>query len=184
MNLAFKHVIAVVFLTLNFVAPVVAGSLEDGVAAFDRGNYATATMLLLPLAHQGDAKAQNIIGTMYYEGQSFPVRNDVAAKWYLKSAKQGYRPSQATLGKMYFGGFGVPQNDAKAIKWWRKAATQGDSSSQDSLGIMYEKGSSVPMNLILAYKWHSLSAMRDLNYKLVAKDQLDGIAQRMTPAQI
>jgi uncharacterized membrane protein YhaH (DUF805 family) len=50
----------VVALCLAFVSAtaVTAGQYEDGVAAMRRGDYATATRLLVPLANQGDARAQ------------------------------------------------------------------------------------------------------------------------------
>lgn len=43
----------------------VAGPLEDGVAAYDRKDYATALRLLRPLADQGIAMAQFELGTIY-----------------------------------------------------------------------------------------------------------------------
>ena len=126
MKLAFNYAIAAVILLLGFVAPVIAGPLEDGVSAFGRGDYAAAEAILRQLADQGGAEAQYYLGSMYYEGHEVPRRYIVAAQWYRKAAKQGYRDAQAALGEMYFGGYGVPQNDAMAIVWWRKAADQGD----------------------------------------------------------
>jgi TPR repeat protein len=184
MKRTINYAIAAIVLLLSFVAPVAAEPLEDGVAAFGRGDYATAMVLLRPLAYQGNAQAQDALATMYYEGQGVPERHAVAAQWYRKAAKQGYPDAQATLGGMYFVGHGVPQNDAKAIHWWRKAAAQGDLSAQNSLGVMYEKGTGVPMNLAFAYKWYSLAAQGDPNYKLLANGELDRIAHLMTPAQI
>ena len=161
MKLTFKHVIVTIFLMSSFVAPAAAGPLEDGVTAFVRGNYEAAMLDLLPLAYQGDAKAQNYLGDIYYEGLGVPRRDDLAAQWYLKAAKQGYRESQTALGTLYFDGSGVPQSYRKAIQWWRKAAVQGGPRAQNSLGTLYEKGVGVPMNLILAYKWYSLSEIQD-----------------------
>src|SRR6476659_8327251 len=47
----------------------VAGPLEDGEAAFKRGDYATALRLWRPLANQGDARAQYYLGAIYANGQ-------------------------------------------------------------------------------------------------------------------
>jgi TPR repeat protein len=184
MKLAINYAIAAIILLFSFVLPVTAGPLEDGVAAFDRGDYSTAEAILRPLADHGGAEAQYFLGSMYYEGHEVPRRHVVAAQWYRKAAKQGYRSAQAALGEMYFGGYGVPQSNAKAMHWWRKAADQGDSGAQNSLGIMYEKGSGVPVNLVHAYKWYSLAFTGDPNYKLATKSELDRIALLMTPAQI
>jgi TPR repeat protein len=168
MKLAINYAIAAVILLLSFVAPVTAGPLEDGVAAFVRGDYGAAMLDFLPLAYQGDAIAQNYLGDIYYEGLGVPRRDDLAAQWYLKAAKQGYRESQTALGTMYFDGFGVPQSYPKAIQWWRKAAVQGGSRAQNSLGalqVVQFIGNTGP-------------------YKSAVKAQLDRITQLMTPAQI
>jgi uncharacterized protein len=50
----------------------VAGPLEDGEAAYQRGDYATAYRLELPLAQQGNADAQAMLGEMYGNGEGVP----------------------------------------------------------------------------------------------------------------
>src|SRR5271167_4477511 len=184
MKLSLKHAIVTIFLMSSFVAPAAGEPLGDGVAAFVRGDYGAAMLNFLPLAYQGDAKAQNYLGDIYYEGLGVPRRDDLAAQWYLKAAKQGFRKSQTALGTLYFGGSGVPQSYPKAIQWWRKAAVQGGPRAQNSLGTLYEKGIGAPMNLVLAYKWYSLSAIQDPAYESAVKAQLDRITQLMTPAQV
>src|ERR1019366_2315963 len=60
--------VAVVLLALSFASPVAAGSLEDGEAAYNSGDYATALRLIRPLADQGLAAAQTNLGAMYDGG--------------------------------------------------------------------------------------------------------------------
>jgi hypothetical protein len=43
---------------LGFAPQAVANPFNDGVAAYDRGDYVTALRLLRPLADRGDADAQ------------------------------------------------------------------------------------------------------------------------------
>ena len=53
------------FLALAIMAlavPARAGPLEDGKAAYERKDYATALRLLRPLAERGDARAQGGLG--------------------------------------------------------------------------------------------------------------------------
>ncbi len=57
MKLAFKHTF-VAILVMSLAAPVAAGPGQDAMAAYARGDYATALRLLRPLADQGDAQAQ------------------------------------------------------------------------------------------------------------------------------
>jgi TPR repeat protein len=47
----------------------IAGPLEDGVAAAERGDYATALHLIRPLAKRGDAAAQFALGGMFDTGK-------------------------------------------------------------------------------------------------------------------
>jgi hypothetical protein len=59
-----------VALVLCLAAPVAAGPFENGVAAAERGDYATALWHLL--ADQGAAEAQTNLGKMYKLGKGVP----------------------------------------------------------------------------------------------------------------
>ena len=120
-----------------------AGPLEDAVAAYQRGDYATALSRWHRLAEQGDAEAQFHLGVMYESGQG-GLRNDAEAiKWYRKAAEQGDAVAQFNLGIMYAKGEGVSQNDAEAAQWYRLAADHGLAGAQFNLGMMYAEGQGV-----------------------------------------
>ncbi len=59
------------------------------IEALERGDYATAFKISLPLAEQGNADAQSILGEMYDDGQGFAQDYAEAVKWYRKAAEQG-----------------------------------------------------------------------------------------------
>jgi TPR repeat protein len=63
--------LAAVVLVLS-VAPVAAGPFEDGLDAASRGDYATAILLWRPLADQGNAIVQTMLGTMYIGTKGVP----------------------------------------------------------------------------------------------------------------
>src|ERR1019366_8139089 len=63
-----------------------AGSFQDGVAARERGDYATALQLLRPLAEQGDANAQYDLGVMYGLGQRINQDYLRAHMWFNLAA--------------------------------------------------------------------------------------------------
>ena len=111
-------------LSLSLAAPVVAGPLEEGVAAAKRGNYARAMRLLRPLADQGDASAQYDLGLMYAKGQGVPQDYAEAVKWFRKAADQGDPSAQYDLGVLYAEGQGVSQDYVQAHKWITLAADQ------------------------------------------------------------
>ena len=91
---------------------------EDGLAAYQHGDYAAALRLLRPLAGQGNPQAQAYLGFMYIEGRGVPQDDAEAVKWLRLSAEQGYAEAQSNLGVMYAEGQGVPQDLEQALKWF------------------------------------------------------------------
>ncbi len=67
--------------TLGLTAPAWAG-VDEGVAAYKRGDYATALREFRPLAERGDAKAQYGLGVMYLNGQGVPQDSAEVVKWH------------------------------------------------------------------------------------------------------
>ena len=74
-----------------------AGPWEDGMAAYNRGDYMPAIRLFRPLAEQGNAKAQNVLGVMYRKGEGV-ARNSVRAfLWFNRAAARGDARAKAEL---------------------------------------------------------------------------------------
>ncbi|BDV00460.1 hypothetical protein TDMWS_05450 [Thermodesulfomicrobium sp. WS] len=142
---------------VSLTPPALAG-FDEGLAAYDRGDYATALKEWRPLAEQGHAGAQNKLGVMYAKGQGVSKDDAEALKWFRKAAEQGYAAAQGALGFMYGDGRGVPQDYAEAVKWYRKAAEQGDTKAQNNLGAMYKNGRGVPQDYAEAVKWYRKAA--------------------------
>jgi TPR repeat protein len=162
MKLTLKHVVVGILL-LSFGAPVVAGSPEhDAIAAYRRGDYATALRLYRPLAYQGDALSQSILGTMFSYGQGVPQDYAEAMKWFRKSADQGNFDGEYYLGFFYAKGQGVTQDYAEANKWFRKSAAQGNLDAQSILGFNYASGRGVSQNMVEALKWSILAASQTI----------------------
>ena len=106
------------------------GDKEKGIAAYDSGDYATALREWTPLAEQGNADAQFMVGTMYEKGDGVPQDSQIAVKWYSLAAQQGHDPAQTNLGTMYRKGDGVPQDYEIAVKWYTLSAEQGYVDAQ------------------------------------------------------
>jgi TPR repeat protein len=87
---------------------------EEGMAAYTRGDYATALKKWRPLAEAGDATAQYNLGVMYAEGRGVPQDDEEAAKWFRLAAEQGNAGAQNNLGVMYANGHGVPRDYREA----------------------------------------------------------------------
>ncbi len=166
--------------TLGLTAPAWAG-FDEGEAAYQRGDYATALREFRPLANQGNASAQVGLGSLYRTGHGVPQDYAEAMKWFRKAAVQGDSDAYLNLGYMYRKGRGVPQDYAEAAKWYRKAANQGTSRAQLRLGVMYLRGNGVPEDYVQAHMWASLSAAQG---QTSGASLRDGLAKMMTPAQI
>ena len=123
-----------------------AGPYEDGIEAVERGEYEVALRIFRSLAEIGDARGQNGLGKMYYEGWGVPQDYSEAVKWYRLAADQNFASGQNNLGNMYLTGQGVPQDVVMAAELYRKAAEQGHPDAQLQLGILYAKGQGVQQN--------------------------------------
>jgi TPR repeat protein len=116
MTYAFRAIFAAIILVLTFAAPMSAGPLEDGYAAYQRGDFATAMQIMRPLADQGHVTAQNVVGLLYY----FNYGGDYvsAYMWFNLAAAQGNSFAEMflkdTVDKM------TPEQIAEAQKLARK----------------------------------------------------------------
>jgi TPR repeat protein len=74
-----------------------AGPWEDGMAAYNRGDYMPAIRLFRPLAEQGNPKAQNILGVMFRRGEGVPRNTARAHMWFSFAAARGDAKAKAEL---------------------------------------------------------------------------------------
>ena len=79
------------------VAGAVAGPWEDGMTSYNRGDYVPAIRLFRPLAEQGNAKAQNVLGVMYRRGQGVAHSSVRAFLWFSRAAARGDATAKAEL---------------------------------------------------------------------------------------
>jgi len=93
-------------------------------------DYAAELTRIRPLAEQGDAKAQTILGNLYRYGRGVTKDTKEAVRWYRKAAKQGHAWAQTTLGRMYRRGLGIAIDYKEAVRWFRLAANGGYAPAQ------------------------------------------------------
>ncbi len=84
-----KRTLATAFHCLLLATPAGAHFYE-GLAAYKRGDYATALRAWRPLAEQGFAPVQYNLGLMYENGRGVPQDDAEARRWYWKAAEQGH----------------------------------------------------------------------------------------------
>lgn len=134
-------------------------------------------------AEQGDASAQNWLGTLYDAGEGTEKNPFEAIKWFRKSAQQMHAAGQRSLGIRYARGQGVARDDAEALKWLLSAVYLRDDDALEWVGSFFEYGRSVVPDPVAAYMWYTLALVRDSNSSS-GKTALSRMADKLTPAQI
>ena len=93
-------ILGLVALALLSSSPATAG-WDEGLAAYEAADFPAALREWQPLAEQGDARAQEMLGYMYDLGEGVPENDGVAAAWYLRAANQGSADARINLGLLY-----------------------------------------------------------------------------------
>ena len=83
-----KRIISAVVVLIGLAMPASA-SFDEGMAAYKRGDYATALREWRPLAEDDHALAQHKIGLMYFKGQGLPRKLELALLH-----RQGWQPCE------------------------------------------------------------------------------------------
>jgi TPR repeat protein len=105
--------------------------LENGIEAFKCGNYIESIELLHPLAEQGNAEAQCILGNIYHMGLGVNVDETKAVEWYQLSAQNGYAIASNNLAGIYLvGQCDVAEDYEEALKWCQLSKRQGFEDSK------------------------------------------------------
>jgi len=148
----------VLLVSLFVYGEVLAQDFRKGIDAGKRGDYSTAFSELKPLAEQGMAAAQFIIGMMYSKGDGVAQDFKQGVKWIRKAAEQGNMGAQYSLATFYDTGLGVVKDDKQDVKWLRKSAEQGYMDAQFDLGRSYLHGHGVIQDYVYALMWFKIAA--------------------------
>ena len=84
-------------------------------------------------AAQGNAKAQDNLGKMYYFGDRFAHDCGMALRLFQASAAQGNSDAEYHLGMMYDEGDCVRRDPGEAERWYRKSAARGNAQAKSAL---------------------------------------------------
>jgi len=133
--------------------------------------YDEALPILRERADKQDARAQNQLALLYYEGKGVPEDYGRAAEWMRKAAEGGDATSQYMLAWFSYKGIGVPQDYTNTIEWAQKAMEKGDTNATTLLARLNRLGRGVPQNyakalelLYMADRAGSISAPADIAY--------------------
>ena len=124
-------------------------ALEQGLEAYEAGDFATALEVWRPLAEAGGNEAQYHLGVMNDSGHGTVQNYGAALEWYRKAANSGSSNAMFAVGNLYANGFGVGKDRAEARRWYCRAAKLGHKQAtemlnQDPSEICSEKGQGSP----------------------------------------
>jgi hypothetical protein len=162
-----------------FVVPSFAG-YQEGIDAFDRGDYTIALKEFQTLADRNDARGQYALGVMHDIGTGIPESLEEAAKWYRLAAEQGYADAQNNLGVLLENGEGVSSNFEEAMEWYLAAAESGNRDALNNMGVMYMTGVGVRRDFVKAFMWFHVAGKGDP----AAASNKKFLIKRMTPDEI
>ncbi len=175
-----REIAAGVVVAMALSEPAAAGSWEDGIAAYKRGDYAEAVRFMSVAAEAGDVAAQFNLGVAYANGTGTERDYGEALKWFRLAADQGAAPAQFNLGVIYQRGLGVPQDHAEAAKWYLRAAEADDPRAELEIGLKLADGDGIGVDKLSALKWLILAA---INGEANAAMHRDIVAADLTEAE-
>ena len=91
---------------------------EDGLQAYNQGDYRVALRIWRKLAREDNSTAQFHLGRIYELGTGVPRDYDAAARYYAMAASYGNPYAQGNLAVLYAYGRGVPQDCPRLILPW------------------------------------------------------------------
>jgi hypothetical protein len=109
-------------------------------------------------AEKGSKSALYDLGVRYGSGDGVKEDNEIANKYYSKSAALGYAPAQNNLGWAYRQGIAVAKNPTKAMYWFRLSALQGNALAIQNLAEMFQQGEGAVKDLEIARSFFILCA--------------------------
>jgi uncharacterized protein len=146
-------------------------TVRDGIAAWQRADYASAVAIWKPLAEKGDADAAFNLGQAYRLGRGVTIDLAQAQAWLGKAANAGHLDAQTTLGLLLFDS----GNREAAMGWLKKAAERGEPRAMLVYGTALFNGDGAPRDPLMAYAYVSRAAAQGLEPAKTTLEQMDQI---------
>lgn len=110
--------------------------VDQGVAFYQKQDYATAFNCFLAAANKGNLIGMNNLSFFFANGIGTP-KNEVAAfEWMKRAAENGYVPAYYPLASKYYTGSGVAKNMVQAKIWAEKTIQFGNDQEKQNAKMM------------------------------------------------
>lgn len=121
-----------------------ADRLHMGLEAHGKGDFAAARAALKPLAAQGSAVAETLLGGMVARGQGVKADPAAAAAWWFRADNRGYAPAQLALARGMAEGRGLGQDKGRAWLWAKRAVEAGGAVGAEAAALARRLEDEVP----------------------------------------
>lgn len=157
-----KMLIALAALSLSTASYAQA---QDGLAAWNAGDYEVATRIWTPMANNGDADAMFYIGQAFRFGKGVPANMPLATDLIMRSASMGHMIATSEIGLILY----QDGRKAQAMYYLKRAAENNDARASYLVGLSLFNGDGVQANRSDALLFLRQSAKADYQ---PAKDAL------------
>ena len=148
-------------------------TFDEGVAAYDAGDYPTAFKIFSSIDEE-DLAAMRNVALMLRKGQGVAKDPKAAENMYQRAADAGLPTAQADLADMLLKGEAGPPDPQRALPLLQAAAAADHPIAEFELAEMYEKGELVPKDLTVARNLYTAAAAHGMDE---AKSRLDAMAK-------
>ena len=145
------------------LAPTAAADFEQGAAALEIGDYATAYREFRPLAERGHQDAQFALGEMYRNGAGVPQDDAQAFAWFRRAAEGGHTESQTVVGLFHAYGVGTERDAFQAYFWFSLAAIRANpvaETNRDKMARLLSAAERAEADRLVAQRRRQAKALR------------------------
>lgn len=132
-------------------------SFDEGVRAYDAGDYTTALQIWSALAEDYDLAAMRNLGLLFENGLGVPKNDGIAAQHYRDAAENGLVSAQLSLARLHANPSSDQHNPRFAYEWFVQAAISGSDLGAFQAARMMYFGEGTQVNQETA-----LNVIRDL----------------------
>ncbi len=169
-------------------APAMPPDYLQGKAEFEKGNFNSGYLLLLPYAQRGNPEAQFMLGRMSDEGGGGIVLDPrEAVRWYRLSAAKDFPKALYALAKAAAIGRGMAQSPGQALDYLRRAAEVDFTPAVLDMASLYDDGRGVDADRTAAFGWYMRGAeLGNTEARFMVGERLyngDGVGQNRDEAR-
>lgn len=132
--------------------------LAEARSRFDAGQPEQGVAILRPMAQDGNAEAQFLLGLAYDDGRGVARDRRRALDLFEAAAAQGHSDAAYLAGLAHYRGRGTPADKDRAVDYIRQAADAGHAAARYRMGLLHQRGDGVGQDPAVAVDWFRLSA--------------------------